>query len=367
MIVLVVFLLSFQLIGLSGFRVRGTMSLVTQRRFSRSQSSLTILPSKDENELFGMLRKFLIDNKLNTTVRVAGGWVRDKILNTTCSDDIDLAVDDMTGLEFAISLHDWQSKYNNVSCRIGVMKRNPEKSKHLETATMSLLNKFQVDFVKLRSEVFTDYSRIPSVRDATPMEDANRRDLTINSLFYNLRTCELEDFTGRGLKDLKEGLVRTPLSPLITLADDPLRTLRTVRFACRLNFRIDDELAVACGSSVVCRHLHRKVSRERLTAELGRMLAHDSAPRALVLLWRFGVLPVLLPLPHNIYAVSKSKTATADTDEPFADRLYDRGLAALLVSSYITHAPLNATHPGLSRLLRECNVTSNERQRSVLL
>lgn len=68
------------------------------------------------------------------------------------------------------------------------------------------------------------------------------RDLTINSLFYNINTGTLEDYTGKGTSDLRLGLVRTPLPPCETLLDDPLRVLRAVRFASRLGFRVHPEL-----------------------------------------------------------------------------------------------------------------------------
>jgi tRNA nucleotidyltransferase/poly(A) polymerase len=67
----------------------------------------------------------------------------------------------------------------------------------------------------------------------TPSEDAFRRDLTINAMFYNLRTCAVEDLTGKGLEHLKSRLIATPLAARVTLLDDPLRLLRAVRFASR--------------------------------------------------------------------------------------------------------------------------------------
>jgi len=72
-----------------------------------------------------------------------------------------------------------------------------------------------------------------------------RRDATINALFYNLHTQEVEDFTELGLADMEAGLIRTPLEPFETFKDDPLRVLRLVRFASRLQFRIVDEVRQA--------------------------------------------------------------------------------------------------------------------------
>ena len=52
-----------------------------------------------------------------------------------------------------------------------------------------------------------------------PLQDAERRDLTVNALFYNLNTRTVEDFTGRGLADLRDGVLRTPLPPLETFRE----------------------------------------------------------------------------------------------------------------------------------------------------
>jgi tRNA nucleotidyltransferase (CCA-adding enzyme) len=86
----------------------------------------------------------------------------------------------------------------------------------------------------------------------SPLEDAERRDLTINALFYNLRTREIEDQTGKGLSDLgfyppNPKRIRTPLEPFQTFKDDPLRIVRAVRFAARFgrDFELDESMVRA--------------------------------------------------------------------------------------------------------------------------
>ena len=61
-----------------------------------------------------------------------------------------------------------------------------------------------IDFVNLRSETYPEGSRVPVIEIGTPEQDAYRRDLTINSLFYNINTEEVEDFTNRGIEDLQK-------------------------------------------------------------------------------------------------------------------------------------------------------------------
>lgn len=163
-----------------------------------------------------------------------------------------------------------------------------------------MIGRFSVDFVNLRSETYTNSSRVPTMRFGTPAEDAIRRDLTINALFYNIHSGLVEDFTGMGLQDLHNRIVRTPLPPLVTLTDDPLRCLRAIRFACRLGFNIDPQLAEAMLNPVVLDALEVKISKERVLGELDLMLKLLSAPRAVVLLHQYNLLPFILPMPKTV-------------------------------------------------------------------
>jgi tRNA nucleotidyltransferase (CCA-adding enzyme) len=127
------------------------------------------------------------------------------------SHDIDIALDDMYGEEFAKLLN--EKLYPLGAKKFGVIKSNSEKSKHLETAAIKVHGVF-IDLVNLRSEKYTGDSRVPTIDIGTPEEDAYRRDLTINTMFYNINLKQVEDLTNRGLEDLKKGIIRTPLEPL---------------------------------------------------------------------------------------------------------------------------------------------------------
>jgi tRNA nucleotidyltransferase (CCA-adding enzyme) len=128
---------------------------------------------------------------------VAGGWVRDKLMGKE-SDDIDIALDDMFGEEFAEMIRQKIYQDDVAAGKIdpskqkegknyGVIKANSDKSKHLETAVIKVQGVF-IDLVNLRSEEYAEDSRVPIVKIGTPEQDAVRRDLTINSLFYNINT-----------------------------------------------------------------------------------------------------------------------------------------------------------------------------------
>ncbi|CEO99751.1 unnamed protein product (mitochondrion) [Plasmodiophora brassicae] len=223
-----------------------------------------------EITLFGTIRDALDHYKLGTTVRAAGGWVRDKLLGKE-SKDIDLTVDDMNGVAFARKLQSFARQQKHQRCsNVGVIKANPDQSKHLETATLKLFG-IDLDVNSLRTEVYEANSRIPSITQGTALDDALRRDFTINSLFYNVNTGDVEDLTCQGLEDLHTRTLRTPVEPLQTLLDDPLRALRAIRFMGRLRFRFAPKLHEAMLNSSTRMHLAEKVSRERVGIELHKM------------------------------------------------------------------------------------------------
>jgi tRNA nucleotidyltransferase/poly(A) polymerase len=329
-------------------------------------SSIVLTP--EERQLFQLLRRVVQETcSTSTTLRVAGGWVRDKLLQTPAFSrskttsaysqgsmgrqgtkimrpqaqqqqpvDIDIALDDMMGCEFAQRLNQYLADHGERSVSIGVVLQNPLKSKHLETATVQV-GQFWIDFVNLRSEEYTS-SRIPAVtRIGTPHQDALRRDLTINALFYNVHTRQVEDWTGRGFRDLRRGLLATPAAPLETLLDDPLRVLRSVRFAARLGFELDPALWRAAQTVPVRTALAQKVSRERVGSEVELMLQSPAPVQAMQLLSELQLLDTVFPLAQNW--PEAAATATPDDDDDIlrpitsprlrAQPCFQRGLALL--------------------------------------
>ncbi|KAI3401370.1 hypothetical protein diail_11454 [Diaporthe ilicicola] len=201
-------------------------------------------------------------------LRWAGGWVRDKLLGRP-SHDIDVAINSMTGEVFGNELRRFCESPENVERhnlqpedigRLHKIAKNPEKSKQLETATVKLFG-LDVDFVNLRTEIYTADSRNPQVEFGTPQEDAQRRDATVNALFYNIHSGEVEDFVD-GLPDMEAGIIRTPMDPFQTFMDDPLRVLRLVRFASRLGFSIAPTTKESMSNARVLEALRAKISRE---------------------------------------------------------------------------------------------------------
>jgi tRNA nucleotidyltransferase/poly(A) polymerase len=235
------------------------------RKFAEATRQLMdIKPTAREKKIFDLLRDVVRTKAPDTTLRVAGGWVRDKLMGKG-SNDIDISPDNMSGEEFANLVKEYLEERGVSGGTVAVVNANPEQSKHLATAMIRLFGQ-PIDFVQLRTETYAD-SRIPTAEAGTPEEDASRRDLTINSMFYNINTGEVEDYMG-GLEDLRNGIARTPIDPVQTFLDDPLRILRTVRFAARYDLELDPELIAAAKRPEVQDAFRNKVSKERIWQEL---------------------------------------------------------------------------------------------------
>ena len=124
-----------------------------------------------------------------------------------------------------------------------------------------------------------------------PHEDALRRDFTINGLFYDLDRDEVIDYVG-GLGDLERFSVRTIGHPDVRIREDPVRMLRAIKFAARLDFGIDPELMDALVAQR--RELHR-ASPPRVFEEILRLLRGGAAHRSIYLTWSTGLLAEVLP------------------------------------------------------------------------
>jgi tRNA nucleotidyltransferase/poly(A) polymerase len=238
---------------------------------------------QDEKILFDELTKCAVSN--NVVLRVAGGWVRDKIIGLP-NVDIDIVIESMSGK--AMSGKDFSEKLieyieflgNGWSCKKAA-NGGANESNTLETATLkiTLPNKveFELDFVGLRKETYNEGSRIPVIETASPKEDASRRDITINSLFYNINTQLIEDYIG-GVRDIKRKIIRTPLDAMKTLCDDPLRMLRALRFLSRFQFMLDSNIQNVMKSQKFKESFTAKVSKDRIGQEIEGFFKGSSVP-----------------------------------------------------------------------------------------
>ena len=124
----------------------------------------------------------------------------------------------------------------------------------------------------------------------TPIEDAFRRDITINGLFYDISNFSIIDFVG-GLEDIKRGRACIIGNPGERFVDDPVRIWRVLRHASRLNFTIEKATADAI---VANKDLLRQSSGARLFEELNKDMNSGFSSPLFQLLHHFGVMPCLL-------------------------------------------------------------------------
>lgn len=125
----------------------------------------------------------------------------------------------------------------------------------------------------------------------TPEEDALRRDFTINGLFYEVERFSIIDHVG-GLSDIQNRLIRSIGDPNIRFREDPVRMIRAVRFASRLDFRIEP-----ATYNAILRHHGEilKASPPRVFDELLKLFAFGAGEKAFRLLYKTGLLHDLLP------------------------------------------------------------------------
>jgi poly(A) polymerase len=122
-------------------------------------------------------------------------------------------------------------------------------------------------------------------------EDAVRRDFTINALFYDLERRQILDWVG-GMEDVRRRVVHTIGEPETRFREDPVRILRALKFAGRLDLGITPDVYDAI---VYCRESLALAARPRLSEEILRLLRGGQARRTIYIAWETGVLDVLLP------------------------------------------------------------------------
>lgn len=225
-----------------------------------------------------------VADEMGVETYVVGGFVRDSIMGNECK-DIDI-VTIGSGIELAKKLKERIGGKSHIS----VFKNFGTAMLHFKDGNED----WQIEFVGARKESYSHDSRKPIVEDGTLEDDQNRRDFTINAMAICLnknRYGELVDpFDGQ--EDIKRQIIKTPLDPDITFSDDPLRMLRAIRFACRLDFSIHPDTFEA-----IKRNAYRIeiVSMERNIEEINKMIMSKHPSMGFRLLDKSGLLQLLFP------------------------------------------------------------------------
>lgn len=230
----------------------------------------------------------LIFSKLSQSARecgvkayVVGGFVRDLMLQTP-SKDIDVVVIG-AGVPYAQHFFDaLEAEHKHISV-----------FKNFGTAQIKTED-WVIEIIGARKESYRRDSRKPIVEDGTLEDDQQRRDFSINSMYLSLNEENFGELLDpfNGVQDLQDGLIRTPNDPDITFSDDPLRMLRAIRFAARLEFKIEHTTWEG-----ICRNAERIdiVSQERITDEFNAMILGKKPSIAFELLLKSNLLERFFP------------------------------------------------------------------------
>lgn len=150
----------------------------------------------------------------------------------------------------------------------------------------------KVEFVTARKESYRGESRKPTVEPATILEDAKRRDFTVNALLRSIESGEVLDPLGTGLSDLASRVLRTPLDPAETFSEDPLRMLRAIRFVHKLGFAPAPGLYEAIRE---CAPRLAIISAERIQEEFAKTMLGPHPAKALRDYENTGLLAQIFP------------------------------------------------------------------------
>ena len=219
--------------------------------------------------------------ELNVDSYVIGGFVRDFLLERDFKKDIDIVAVG-SGIELAL--------------KVSELIPNKPKVQVFKTYGTAMLRYKEIDieFVGARKESYNQDSRNPIVENGTLEDDQNRRDFTINALAFSLNEKNYGELVDpfNGLADLENKIIKTPLNPDITYSDDPLRMLRGIRFATQLKFEIEAESLEAISRN---KDRIKIISGERIVDELNKILSTDKPSIGFLLLYKTGLLDIILP------------------------------------------------------------------------
>lgn len=231
------------------------------------------------NKIFEVIAQ--ASQELNLESYVIGGFVRDLILKRDFKKDIDIVA---VGSGILLAL------------KVAKLLPNKPKVQIFKNYGTAMLRYKEIDieFVGARKESYKQDSRNPIVENGSLEDDQNRRDFTINAMALSLNKSTYGDLIDPfdGLIDIENRTLKTPLNPDITFSDDPLRMLRGIRFATQLNFKIEFE-----SLNSITRNAERIkiISGERIVDELNKILSTDKPSVGFLLLYKTGLLDLILP------------------------------------------------------------------------
>jgi len=254
-----------------------------------------------ESELIILKKVAVAAAELGVETYLVGGFVRDKILDRPTKDADIVCVGDGIELATAVARHFKPLPQVSYFKNFGTahIKVSPPKDQDASKIPAGdSLGKpgaaFDIEFVGARKESYRFDSRKPAVEPGSIEDDQKRRDFTMNALAISLNKKDygklIDPF--EGLKDIERKTIRTPLDPLQTFSDDPLRMMRAIRFAAQLNFIIEEKTLQAIGRDADRINI---ISQERITDELNKIVLSPKPSIGFDLLYKTGLLHIIFP------------------------------------------------------------------------
>lgn len=244
--------------------------------------------TEQEDELFQIVAESAAI--IDVEAYAVGGWVRDKFLKRK-SKDIDI-----TCIGDGIRLAEVVKSKLGDACSFAFFK-------NFGTAQLKYKD-FEIEFVGCRKESYQPESRNPVVVEGTLLDDLSRRDFTINAIAFSLSKNNFGSIIDyfNGIDHIAQGILTTPLDPVITFQDDPLRMMRAVRFHAQLQFQIDTTTAVAITQSALRLSI---ISQERITEEINKILLSERPSFGFLKLFDLKMLPLIFPALHALHGVER--------------------------------------------------------------
>ncbi len=209
-----------------------------------------------------------------------GGFVRDKLLGRETKDADIVCLGDGIKLAHAVA------ELFNPKPTVAFFK-------NFGTAQIKVPG-LDIEFVGARKESYAEHSRKPAVETGTLEDDVSRRDFTINALAVSLNKNDFGKLLDplNGIEHLQQKIIQTPLEPIKTFSDDPLRMMRAIRFATQLGFTIEVNTFHAIKKDT---ERIKIVSQERITDELNKIMLAQKPSVGWYLLRDSGLLEIIFP------------------------------------------------------------------------
>ena len=215
------------------------------------------------------------------SVYVVGGYVRDLLLGRKSPTDIDF-VTESSGIELAQAV----AKSINPETKVSIFKT-------YGTAMFRYEN-LELEFVGARKESYSADSRNPQVEQGTLEDHQKRRDFPVNPMALSLIKDNFGELIDpfNGMEDMEQKILRTPLEPVQTYSDDPLRMMRAIRFASTLGFSIEQKSLEAIEKEAKRIEI---ITVERIMVEFNKIMLSEKPSVGLEIMKKTGLLNIVLP------------------------------------------------------------------------